>query len=343
MTQFLIDIASWQTTEKRPSDPLDLAKAKAAGFSLVNIKVGQGDWYSYRSWMGDYAARAWQLGMGVCTFHWLDNTASGAAQAQIAFDRMKRIGGGSADGMAHQCDCEDTTGKPATFAIWRDYVNAMQDKLGRPIVNYTGDWWWEPKGWTGAGLTPYLWAAPNSGYLSGYPGDTSSKWHAGYGGWGDYAVLQYAVSPIAGAGGGNLSKSAIRDPRVWAALTGQPEEDEMTPDELMKADVVPWDDTKNYTVGGALYDTAGRTAELLRQVAAVRAGQEAILGAVKGLDTKAVLARINEVATAEAQRDAELPARLLAALPAGSDPVSREELEAALRSVLGSVDNPPAT
>ncbi|MEU4367563.1 GH25 family lysozyme [Micromonospora chersina] len=236
MTLFLVDVASWQTTEKRPRDPLDLAKVKAAGFDLVNIKIGQGDWYGYRSWMRTYADRARQLGLGVCTFHWLDNSASGAAQARIAFARMKEIGG--PDGMAHQCDCEDTTGRPATERIWRDYVSAMQDLLGRPIVNYTGDWWWNTaaRNWKGANLTPYLWAAPNVGYLGKYPGDGSSHWRAGYGGWQDYAVLQYAVSPIAGAGGGNLSKSAIRDPKVWAALTGEHLEDDMpTAEEIAQA------------------------------------------------------------------------------------------------------------
>jgi hypothetical protein len=35
------------------------------------------------------------------------------------------------------------------------------------------------------------------------------------------------VSPIAGAGGGDISKSAIRDPAVWAALTGTTGDDDM--------------------------------------------------------------------------------------------------------------------
>ena len=236
MTLTLIDIASWQTAEKRARDPLNLSVAKKAGVDLVNIKIGQGDWYGFRSWMRDYANEARRLGLGVSTFHWLDNTASGAAQAKIAYARMKELGG--PDNMAHQCDCEDSN-KPATFAIWRDYVNAMQDYLGRKIVNYTGDWWWKPKGWTGAGVTPYLWAAPNAGYPGYYPGDASASWKAGYGGWDNYSVLQYAVSPIEGAGGGNLSKSAIRDPKVWAALTGANRED---PNEMAmdKATFIQW-------------------------------------------------------------------------------------------------------
>lgn len=226
MTLTLIDIASWQTTEKRARDPLNLTVAKKAGVDLVNIKTSQGDWYGFRSWMRDYANEARRLGLGVSTFHWLDSTASGADQAKIAYARMKELGGPA--GMAHQCDCEDTT-KPASEKIWRDYVAAMQDYLGRPIVTYTGDWWWTApsRNWRGADLTPYLWAAPNAGYVGSYPGDTSAHWRAGYGGWANYSVLQYAVSPIEGAGGGNLSKSAIRDPKVWAALTGSNQEEDM--------------------------------------------------------------------------------------------------------------------
>jgi hypothetical protein len=209
VTLYLLDIASYQAG-------MDLAKAKAAGFSLVNIKTSQGNWYTHtaaKSW----ADKARQLGMGICTFHWLDSSAAGKAQADIAYRRMREIGG--PDGMAHQLDCEDTK-KPATQAIMRDYVTRMQDLLGRHIVVYTGDWWWQPRGWTGAALSPYLWAAPNAGYVGTYPGDKSAHWHAGYGGWTDYSILQYAVAPITGAGGGNVSKSAIRDHGVWAALTG---------------------------------------------------------------------------------------------------------------------------
>lgn len=256
MTLHLIDIASWQTTEKRARDPLKLSVAKNAGIDLVNIKTGQGDWYGFRSWMRDYAEVARDLGMGVSTFHWLDDSASGAAQAKIAYARMRELGG--PDNMAHQCDCEDTA-RPATERIWRDYVSAMQDLLGRKIVTYTGDWWWTApsRNWTGAGLTPYLWAAPNAGYVGHYPGDTSSHWRAGYGGWPAYAVLQYAVSPIEGAGGGNLSKSAIRDPQVWAALTGQNQESDVELSDPVKviSDEKVQHSSETLTVEGVLAQT----------------------------------------------------------------------------------------
>lgn len=212
MTLFLVDLASYQ-------EGIDLAAVRRAGFGLANIKTSQGNWYTWSA-ARTYADRARVQGFGLSTFHWLDNTASGAEQARIAYGHMVELGG--PDGMAHQCDNEDTT-RPASWAITRDYVHAMQDLLGRPIVMYTGDWWATAParaGWDVASLTPYLMAAPNRDYLPGYPGDDSADWLAGYWGYDYLSLMQYAVAPIDGAGGGKISKTAIRSPEVWAALTG---------------------------------------------------------------------------------------------------------------------------
>lgn len=304
MTAYLIDLASYQ-------DGIDLAAVKAAGFSLVNIKLSQGDWYQW-SKASQYIASAKALGLGICTFHWLDNTASGAAQARIVLDLMRRYD--VLDGCAHQCDCEDT----ATLAIWRDYVNAMQDGLGRHIANYTGDWWWQPRGWTGADLTPYLWAGPNSGYLSAYPGDTSSHWTAGYGGWSDYSLLQYAVQPVGTAGGGNLSKTAIRDPAVWTALTGGDDVldgyDARYRDGVNRSEglvlkevwtALNWGQTSNGdgTLLGDLYNQvralAAGQAESAKREAALLAAMQALTAGGTSIDTAAVLAAVREVGEQE--------------------------------------------
>jgi len=212
MTSYLIDVASPY------QDGIDLAEVLAAGFTRVNVKISQGDWYTNpnaQMWI----TRAQQLGMGVSTFHWLDNSASGKAQAQFALGLMDRYG--VRYGAVHQCDCEDTK-SPATWTIWRDYMTEVQQGLGRYAINYTGHWWWTAAGrnWNGASITPYLWAAPNHGYDIAYPGDSSPDWNAGYGGWDQYTALQYAVSPVWGAGGGELSKTAWRSQPAWDALTG---------------------------------------------------------------------------------------------------------------------------
>jgi hypothetical protein len=121
------------------------------------------------------------------------------------------------------------TESTATEAICRGYAERMQTLLGRPVALYTGDWWWTAKGrnWNGAAITPYLWSAPNAGYLGSYPGDASPHWHAGYGGWADLSVMQYAVAPLSLPGGKrgtiDVSKSAIRTETVWRDLTiGRP-------------------------------------------------------------------------------------------------------------------------
>jgi hypothetical protein len=208
-TTFLVDLASYQTG-------IDLAAVKAAGFTRVNVKLTQGNWYTMAAAAG-WIRQARDLGMGVCTFTWIDNSASGAEQAAYMWRAMLAAGGPA--GIGHQVDCEDSA-RPATLQILTDYIAAVKSRMGRTPILYSGDWWLQPRGWNCSGLTPYLWAGPNNGYLTSYPGDSSTAWRAGYAGYGDYAMLQYAVQPVDGAGGGNLSKTAIRDPGVWAALTG---------------------------------------------------------------------------------------------------------------------------
>lgn len=207
MTLHLLDVASYQTG-------LRLEDVKAAGFRAVKFKLSHG--VTLKAVMAGLPAwvdRARTLGLGVSTFHYLTDDASGSAQAAWAYRQLTQIGG--PQHIAHEVDCE----ADATWQVLRDYVAAFQDMLGRRVAVYTGRWWWQPRGWNGANLTPYLSAAPNVGYLSGYPGDDSPHWTAGYGGWPRLSVLQYAVAPLPG-GSVEVSKSAIRDLTVWAGLTG---------------------------------------------------------------------------------------------------------------------------
>lgn len=207
---YLIDLASYQ-------DGIDLAKVKAAGFGAVNVKLGQGGYYEWTE-AGDYIRKARALGMRISTFYWIEGGSSGASQAQHCLALLRKHNGGY-DDVVVQCDNEDS----ATWAVTRDFANTMKAALGRPIVMYTGDWWAQSHGpsWNVASLTPYLWAPPNRGYLSSYPGDSSSDWNAGYWGFSKLAIMQYAVSGIAGSGTGNVSKSYIKDMNAWAVLSGQ--------------------------------------------------------------------------------------------------------------------------
>jgi hypothetical protein len=210
MTLHITDVSRHQVER---ADPLDLAKAKAAGMGAVNIQLDRGRQTDILpAWAPEYVAEARQLGLGVSTYRWLDNRLPGAVSAHRAYDRMAALGGPA--GMAHVVDCEDN----ATLQHLREYVTTMTQLLGRPIAIYSGRWWLQPRGWQIADLSPYLWAAPSAGYLPTYPGDESPHWTVAYGGYTTLAAMQYAVTPLPGTG--PCSLSAIRDPAVWAALTG---------------------------------------------------------------------------------------------------------------------------
>lgn len=202
MTLFLADIASYQKT-------LTCLQLRAAGFTGVNVKISHGlTQKSVHPNVQTYVRDARELGMELSCFHWLDGSARGDHQADYAYRQMRLLGLNVA-GVAHVCDCESD----ASQEIYRDYVVRMTELLGRPIVTYSGDWWWM---WLD-GLTPWLWAAPNPGYVPAYPGDDSPLWDAGWGGWNELAVMQYRVSPI---GGINVSQSAVRNPELWREMTG---------------------------------------------------------------------------------------------------------------------------
>lgn len=205
MTQYLADVASYQGT-------LTVGQLQAAGFSIVNLKVSHGLTRKavhpdVTGWVG----RARAAGMGLSTFHWLTADATGADQAEFAYAQIAGLG--LLYGTAHFVDVEADP-KPSLTVV-RDYLARMSQLLGRPVGLYTGDWWW-PSGWDVHAEAPYLMAAPNRGYLSGYPGDSSADWQAGYGGWSVLSVMQYAVGSVAGT---DVSKAAVRDPAAWHDLT----------------------------------------------------------------------------------------------------------------------------
>lgn len=210
MTYFIVDVSRHQVER---DNPLDLARAKAAGMNAVNIQLDRGRQDDVLpGWALDYANRARDLGMGISTYRWLDNRISGEESAKRAYQRILALGGPYR--MAHAVDCEEN----ATESNLRAYVATMQQLLGRKIVIYSGRWWMKPRGWNIRSMCPYLWAAPSNGYLGTYPGDTSAHWGADYGGHTALDIMQYAVAPLPGTG--DCSLSAVRDMNVWTALTG---------------------------------------------------------------------------------------------------------------------------
>ncbi len=239
MVAHLVDVSRWQV--ELPS-PLSLTAARQSGFTVANIALTGGRGYVSGTWAASFTTAAKLLGMDVSFYHWLDGRTSGTAQATAAVNRMRQLYGGTT-GFAHVVDIEESGASgitPPTYQHVADYVRTARRLLGRPIAIYTGDWYWRPRKWDGASLTPYLHAAPNAGYLNAYPGDTSGHWTAGYGGWSNLAIMQYRTATIAGV---NTSQSAIRDPRIWAALTGEETGMSVAPPSMMEARQVFRDET----------------------------------------------------------------------------------------------------
>lgn len=213
-----VDVSRYQV--ERP-DPLDLAQAKSAGYSIANVALTGGRGHVSGSWAKTYLDRAAELGLGRSTYHWLDGRTSGRDQATTQLTRLRNLVGSDLRNVAHCVDVEETGANgivPPTYQDVVEYVWAMQDALGKFIVIYSGDWWWKPKNWDGKSLTPYLMGMPNAGALNAYPGDASPHWTAGWGGWSGFSVMQWGVAPLPGTG--KCSLSVIRDHAVWTALSG---------------------------------------------------------------------------------------------------------------------------
>lgn len=221
MTLYLLDVASYQGS-------LATADVVRAGFDVVNVKVSHG--LTLRAVHPDVAGwvtRARAAGLGVCSFHFLTGDAAGAAQADYSFARLEALG--LLSGAGHVVDVEtNPAGPDATLTILRDYLTVMQPLLRRPVMVYSAQHWWRPRGWQVADLTPHVHAAPDKGngsyYPGSYPGDSSPAWSTtGWGGWKSLSVMQYAVAPMSFPDGTrgtiDVSKSAIRDPAVWVDLT----------------------------------------------------------------------------------------------------------------------------
>jgi hypothetical protein len=209
VTQFLADIASYQ-------GGLTLAQLKKAGYSIISVKVSHGlTQRSVHDKASQYVKDARAGGWGLASFHFLDGTASGTKQAEYAYGRMKALG--LHVDAAHIVDVENSSTGNATETIYQDYCVRMRQLLGRDFITYTGDWWWEPRGFRPA--TRWLMGAPAAGYLPAYPGDTSPHWR-GHGGWDELAIMQYRATgyPIAGH---EVSQSAIRSPKLWAQMIGK--------------------------------------------------------------------------------------------------------------------------
>jgi hypothetical protein len=273
VTLLIVDVASYQGA-------LSLADVRRAGFGAVNFKTSHGlGIKSVHPHLATLAAQARTVGLARSSFHWL-TADPGAAQADHAYARL--VAAGLDWGCPHFVDCEADAPLPVLSA----YVARMRELLGRPVGLYTGGWWWRPRKWNGAALSPYLASAPDSGYGTGYPGDESPLWAVSWGGWAAISVLQYEVNvlrfPDGSSGKIRVSKSAVRDLSVWAALSGgqmtSPVCIDINPEDYAGPELPdPWDDEEVGWGDPDVYRPAELVPELARGTVTPRGGQVWVL------------------------------------------------------------------
>lgn len=97
-------------------------------------------------------------------------------------------------GLVIQVDIEDNDVTYQDVVDWYAAWNHATNNY--PCVLYTGDWFWEGKHWGDGSKFGPLWAAPDRGYVGSR--FTDSDWHAGYGGWTNLSIAQYATNGVLG-------------------------------------------------------------------------------------------------------------------------------------------------
>lgn len=191
---------------------LSFATLKQQGYSFAAVKFTQGTSFA-RDQSDEWFGRARAAGLIPGAYHWL-NAEPGAAQARWFWRKLQEVGG--PEGVLVQCDNEDN----ATWQVTKDWAAEwVQLSGGHPFLMYTGAWWWEPRGWPGVTLTPWLWHAQ---YLSAdadsIPDDPAafaaripaSWWTPGYGGWPAATLIQFTSRGDAGGLANNVDLNVTK-------------------------------------------------------------------------------------------------------------------------------------
>lgn len=214
----------------------DVARSASEGYSAVIAKASQGTWYQDPCFDG-FAQQAINAGLIPGAYHWLEN-GQGGLQAELFYHDVEKHGG--PQGWLCACDCEDDADwatLTAFFGRWKELTN------GHPLILYSGNWWWESRGWNGASLTPYLW---DSRYVSGsgygsqlYEQVPSAWWTPRYGGWSETSILQYSSNATV-AGSTPIDVDAFLGTRDdLLKLAGRTSDMEQT-DKLIKGPSADW-------------------------------------------------------------------------------------------------------
>jgi hypothetical protein len=323
----------WLADISNHQGDISIEQIVAEGYSAVICKASEGTTFR-DGWFDGWIPRIRDAGAIPGAYHFL-RAGDGAGQARIFWARVADHGGpaGFLCALDNEADAswEDTR---AFAAEW----NAITG--GHPLLMYTGGWWWRPRGWPGAELTPHLW---HSNYVSGsgtgaalYGQVTDAHWSPGYGGWPQATILQFSSS--AQVAGQTVDVNAFRGSlSELLALTGQQHEGDDMSERASNA-IEAWSVGSPKAADG--YDVAPVIwqqrlerwqGEVSAQLAAQRGELQALTAAFQALatggtsvDTSAVLAAVAGVRQlVEEEHAAELAA-------------ARAEVEARTRDEVGA-------
>lgn len=259
---WLIDISSHQ------GPGFSVGSAVAEGYAGVIMKATEGvGWYD--DMFDSYAGQVLAAGAVPGAYHFL-RAGDGRAQCDAFWSRIRDHGG--PEGWIAACDNEADAGWGTTVTFFQRWRELAGD---HPLVMYSGNWWWEPRGWNGASLTPYLW---DSRYVSGidygsrlYERVPDSWWTSRYGGWDAVTLLQFSSAGV--VAGQHVDVNSFRGSveELKALLTrGGGSGPALPPGEGSGGSEGDWnlgmsfDDFKNGTVGAAPPDWMGGPRDRMR-------------------------------------------------------------------------------
>jgi GH25 family lysozyme M1 (1,4-beta-N-acetylmuramidase) len=187
---------------------LRVSGLRSEGYSAIIVKATQGVGYTAPGTFDDWISDARNSGLIPGAYHWLDNSDP-IEQVNHYLNRV-----GNVEGMLCAVDVEDPQYPPSRSTLV-DFANEFYRKTGgHPLIIYSGAWWWQPRGWDGASVSPYLWDSHyvnGSGFASELYSNVPDSWWAGrYGNWDEATILQFSSSGSAGGIRANVDISAFR-------------------------------------------------------------------------------------------------------------------------------------
>lgn len=194
---------------------LNVPQLAADGFAGLIVKASESapGWPS--SWTASGLADTWvdqarAAGMVVGAYHWL-TSAPAEAQVDHYLGRIAEMGG--PDGMLCAVDVEDRI-RPPEWNTLHDFLSIFYARTQHSLIIYSGNWWWQSRGWNFSSMSPYLW---DSRYVTGvrsapelYDEVPESWWTPRYGGWSQATMLQFTSTGVAGGIHGDIDISAFR-------------------------------------------------------------------------------------------------------------------------------------